>query len=135
VLSKFVPKRNDVLLEVDGSGESLPENYKFLSGKYEKCYIPDPAGQGSCNSCWAFSIQKMFQARICKWNMDSNSAYPVVRLSPLGLLCGLQGNGLCAPKALGDALDFVHNVGLLSIEATVASSMVNSNVKRKYNLT
>jgi hypothetical protein len=58
-------------LEVsDEAAAALPENYNFFD-KYRQCLTPEYLSQGSCGSCWAFSISGMLHLRTCKALIDA----------------------------------------------------------------
>ncbi len=63
------PETDTILLQVSSSSVVVTEKtFSFLTeAKYAHCYQNDDYGQGqSCNSCWAFAVKNMVQARICK---------------------------------------------------------------------
>ncbi len=114
------------LLDVTGvqAGGEERESFSFLrEAKYAECYANDIEGQGlKCNSCWAFAVQKMMQARRCKHRVDHPETVregekPLVQLSPLNMICHMQtsenGESICEAKNIYDALSFAEETGVV----------------------
>jgi hypothetical protein len=109
----------EMLLDVGGDVER--DNFSFLlEDRYKQCYVNDASGQGySCNSCWAFAVQKMMQARRCKAVIDAGAVTgSELPLTPMNLICQLQsstgGSNLCESQSIYDALDFAKSTGILA---------------------
>ncbi len=110
------------LLLLQSPSEPIRESYSFLlDDRYSQCYDNDNEGQGlSCNSCWAFAVQKMMQSRLCRINVNARSdmlAGVFYSLSPLNMICHLQssedGVSICDPKNIFDALEYATEPGIL----------------------
>jgi hypothetical protein len=124
--SRITPDETTSTLLLQVSSEDLPESYTFLlDDKYASCYSNDDEGQGqSCNSCWAFAVQKMMQARLCRQKFNKDSAAVFYALSPLNMICHMQstkeGESICDPKNIYEALEYATHPGIL-LESWVAN--------------
>ncbi len=116
---KAIPESADgatALLQVEMTAHShLLEN----DGKYSECYESGEKGQEACNTCWAFVVKNMLNARRCRAVIDAGKSWDAKKesLTPLNMICDLQSvqkdDGICDAKNIYGALDFIVDTGLV----------------------
>ncbi len=86
-------------------------------GKYSECYESGEKGQEACNTCWAFAVKNMFNARRCRAVIDAGMSWDakVESLTPLNMVCNMtrDDSGICDTKNIYNALDFIVDKGLV----------------------